>query len=310
MLTSCQLKREGLNVQVAVATIHGHNQRWWKTKWRPSSPLPTPPANPRGRGGGRKCPAHPSSDWYHTSQCPVPSPPTDDRAAGSTPENRKQGTPPPPTMRVGKNPTLDLCLLKQISPLHMERGPGFGRLLTSRQLTTQSHRAPCRPRRLGAGWRLILLRKSRTAVNRLLSRINAALTHLCPLSAPCKCYLTAAFDFSALLSPRGLWKQLSLHQSQRCSQTPPTPSSPLFIHILLPQWQHIEPQLSLIMRLCFNLHSFQLASRDFSFISSSFSSSLSPFIFSLPFLSRQSYCSPYLPLLYIPLFALCFCKVL
>lgn len=156
----------------------------------------------------------------------------------------------------------------------MERGPGFGRLLASRQLTTQSHRAPCRPRRLGAGWRLILLRKSRTAVNRLLSRINAALTHLCPLSAPCKCYLTAAFDFSALLSPRGLWKQLSLHQSQRCFQTPPTPSSPLFIHILLPQWQHIEPQLSLIMRLCFNLHSFQLASRDFSFISSSFSSSL------------------------------------
>lgn len=117
MLTSCQLKREGLNVQVVVATIHGHNQKWWKTKWRPSSPLPTPPANPRGRGGGGGNVRPIPPQIGITSQCPVPSPPTDDRAAGSTPENRKQGTPPPPpTMSVGKNPTLDLYLLKQISP--------------------------------------------------------------------------------------------------------------------------------------------------------------------------------------------------
>lgn len=38
--TSCQL-REGLNAQVVVATIHGHNERWWKMKYAPSSRLPT-----------------------------------------------------------------------------------------------------------------------------------------------------------------------------------------------------------------------------------------------------------------------------
>lgn len=51
MLTSCQLKREGLNVQVVVATIHGHNQRWWKIKSAASSPLPTLPLT-LGAGGG------------------------------------------------------------------------------------------------------------------------------------------------------------------------------------------------------------------------------------------------------------------
>lgn len=137
----------------------------------------------------------------------------------------------------GKKPTLDLYLLKQISPLQIEHGPQFGRLLTSdateqtadHAVRTCAQGARAMPRNravsalaLEAGRRLILLRKSRTAVNRLLSRINAALTHLCPLSSLCKYYLTPAFDFSALLSPRGLWKQLSLHQSQLCFQTPPT----------------------------------------------------------------------------------------
>lgn len=30
-----------MNVKVVVTTIHGHNERWWKIKQVPSSPLPT-----------------------------------------------------------------------------------------------------------------------------------------------------------------------------------------------------------------------------------------------------------------------------
>lgn len=51
------------------------------------------------------------------------------------------------------------------------------------------------PLPLEAGWRLILIRKSRTAVNRLLSGINVALTHLCPLSSLCRHYLTPVLIF-------------------------------------------------------------------------------------------------------------------
>lgn len=218
---------------------------------------------------------------------------------------------------------------KHILPPWIELDPYFGLLLKftlhltplNRQLTTQlrlirdtyvwnSVIPPYLPSPLATGWRLIFIRKSHRAVNRLTSRINVALTHLCPLSSALNIILQPFWFLQPFVSEAF---SNSLVSTNHVSAFRPHPLFFPFIH------SHFTASTSTHRTrvfphydLCFNLPSSSLPFlKGFRFYLFSFPPpSLSSYWpFSLSFLQCQSHCSPYFSPLYIP-HSLSFCKVL
>lgn len=118
-------------------------------------------------------PPLPPSDWYQKLQCSVNSPP-------NTPETRKRCAIFHSTMKMESHVPAGKHVFELSSTLILASF-WHSTWHSWTELSTQV-RHFC-PHPLEAGWRLILIRKSHTGVNTLSSRINVALTHLCPPSS-------------------------------------------------------------------------------------------------------------------------------